>query len=31
VEEMDGPRVMRLKITKHTAETEFLKRPGTGP
>ena len=29
VEEMDGPRVVRLKITKHTAETEFLKRPGT--
>jgi magnesium and cobalt exporter, CNNM family len=29
VEEMDGPRVARLKITKHAAETEFLKRPGT--
>ena len=29
VEEMDGPRVARLKITKHSAETEFLKRPGT--
>jgi len=29
VEEMDGPRVARLKITKHPAETEFLRRPGT--
>ena len=29
VEEMDGPRVARLKITKHAAETEFLRRPGT--
>ena len=28
VEEMDGPRVARLKITKHSAETEFMKRPG---
>ncbi len=28
VEEMDGPRVARLKITKHTVETEFLRRPG---
>jgi len=27
VEEMDGPRVARLKITKHPSETEFLKRP----
>ena len=27
VEEMDGPRVARLKITKHSAETEF---PETG-
>ena len=31
VEEMDGPRVARLKITKHPTETEFLKRPGTWP
>ncbi|HEV2435777.1 MAG TPA: hemolysin family protein [Verrucomicrobiae bacterium] len=31
VEEMNGPRVVRLKITKHPAETEFLKRPGTPP
>jgi len=29
VEEINGPRVVRLKITKHAAETEFLKRPGT--
>ncbi len=29
VEEMDGPRVVRLKITRHSAETEFLRRPGT--
>jgi len=28
VEQMDGPLVVRLRITKHSAETEFLKRPG---
>jgi CBS domain containing-hemolysin-like protein len=28
VEEVNGPRVVRFKITKHSAETEFLKRPG---
>jgi len=28
VEEVDGPRVVRLKITKHSVETEFLRRPG---
>jgi magnesium and cobalt exporter, CNNM family len=31
VEEMDGPLVVRLKITKHSAETEFLKRAETWP
>lgn len=31
VEEMDGPLVARLKITKHSAETEFLKRAETWP
>lgn len=31
VEEMDGPLVVRLKVTKHTAETEFLKRPDSWP
>jgi CBS domain containing-hemolysin-like protein len=31
VEEMDGPLVARLKITKHPAETEFLKRAETWP
>lgn len=28
VEEVDGPRVVRLKITKHSVETEFLRKPG---
>jgi CBS domain containing-hemolysin-like protein len=28
VEQMDGPLVVRLRITKHSAETEYLKRPG---
>ena len=27
VEEMAGPRVARLKVTKHSVETEFLRRP----
>jgi CBS domain containing-hemolysin-like protein len=31
VEEVDGPRVVRFKITKHSMETEFLKKPGTWP
>jgi magnesium and cobalt exporter, CNNM family len=31
VEEMDGPRVARLKIIKHPSETEFLKRSETWP
>ena len=31
VEEMDGPLVVRLKITKNSSETEFLKKPGTWP
>ena len=31
VEEMDGPLVARLKITKTPAETEFLKRAETWP
>jgi len=31
VEEMDGPLVARLKITKHSTETEFLKRADTWP
>jgi len=31
VKEMDGPLVARLKITKHPAETEFLKRAETWP
>lgn len=29
VEEVDGPRVVRLKITKHSVETEFLRKPGS--
>jgi len=29
VEEVDGPRVLRFKITRHSAETEFLRKPGT--
>lgn len=28
VEEVDGARVLRLKITKHSVETEFLRKPG---
>jgi CBS domain containing-hemolysin-like protein len=28
VEEVNGPRVVRLKITKHSVETEFLRKPG---
>jgi magnesium and cobalt exporter, CNNM family len=31
VEEMDGPRVARLKITKHPTETAFLKNSETWP
>jgi len=28
VEEVNGPRVVRLKIIKHPMETEFLRKPG---
>ena len=31
VEEMDGPLVARLKITKHSSETEFMRRAETWP